>query len=127
MDTNEKLIQFHRDLMVIIPREQRYHGIIDSLDEIIGDVTGVKFRTCPFCHDMLFEGNGTRKTWTCNSIGNHGGQHLIFLEGTKDCEFVSNDGPYCMWHGFCLCQVHGPIGHPIRCKIGRIDAQSPKQ
>jgi hypothetical protein len=130
MDLEEKLIEFHRNLMPMIPRtippDSRFSVIVDSLDEIISDVGGVKFKTCPFCHSMLYEGDGTKKTWTCNSIGNHGGQRLVFLEGSKNCEYTSKDGPYCTWHGFCLCQVHGPLGHPVRCKVGRIDDQSPK-
>ena len=128
MKTEEKLIEFHHDLMKIIPKGQNvpFIGIIDKLDDIIGEVSGAKFRTCPFCHSPLYEGDGTKKTWVCHSNENHGGQHIVFLEGSPGCDYTSKDGPYCTWHGFCLCQVHGPLGHPVRCKVGRIDDQSPR-
>lgn len=119
----EMLVLFHGKLTKMIPRDPRLNYIIDDLDDIITEVSGVKFKSCPFCHEMLFEGKNF--TWVCHSIGNHGGQQLVFLEGSNPCKFIEKGGPFCKWNGYCLWQVHGPLGHPVLCKNGRIDDQSP--
>jgi hypothetical protein len=121
---DEKLLLFRDSLIKVIPKDHHFNYIVDDLDEIISISSGAKFRSCPFCRSMLIEGEN--HTWTCIAIGEHGGQQIVFLEGTKQCKYISDDGPYCNWHGFCLWQVHGTLGHPVRCKHGRIDAQSPQ-
>ena len=140
LTVTDKLMSFHHEFVRALPKDPRINYLVDMLDDIITEASGVKFHSCPFCRDMLFE---TTKTlfdgtmtaslvnhpigyhvWVCNSIGNHGGQALAFHEGTKNCDLIAENGPYCNSKGFCLWQVHGPLGHPVRCKFGRIDDQS---
>jgi hypothetical protein len=121
---NEKLLLFHDKLMALIPRDLRLNYIVEDLDDIITDVSGTRYRSCPFCRSMLFEKED--HTWVCNSTMHHGGQVLVFIEGSNPCNHIDSGGPFCRWHGYCLWQVHGPLGYPIRCKYGRIDDQSPR-
>ena len=130
----EKLTNFHREFLRFLPKDQRTNYLVEAIDDVMTEATGVTFHSCPFCHDMLFEStgkihrtDGTTKdivVWICNSNGNHGGQSLVFIEGSKNCKNISGDGPFCNLRGFCLWQVHGPVDHPVRCKGGKIDAQS---
>jgi hypothetical protein len=121
---NEKLLLFHDKLMAHLPRDLRLNHLVDDLDDIISDASGVRYRSCPFCHSMLSETKD--HTWVCDSVMNHGGQALVFLEGSNLCKYIDSGGPFCRWHGYCLWQVHGPLGYPVGCKNGRIDDQSPR-
>ena len=119
----DKLMYFRKSLIGHSSYRSALPQLMEDLDDIITEVSGEKFRSCPICHDILTNRNDG--SWLCESVGNHGGNRLVFLEGKRPCEHIHFGGPYCTLNGFCLWQVHGPLGHPVRCRMGRIDAQSP--